>query len=157
MRKHVKIIAGCVLSLVIGIFAGWMSYEHLISFFTHEEVQIAFIDLSQVFFTKVKVSVLFGLIGPVVFWGTVVPEKMNALFRFLLIAVPTSILCGITAAVRRAIIARWTELTDFPHNIMLTLDSVRIELIPVSGLIAAVAISLLIYLPGNRQLPSMGR
>jgi hypothetical protein len=146
--KHIVRYLGI---FILGSFGGWFLYDLLLSLFSIERANLIFTNLSDLYFLKLKVVGLFGLMSVAIALGTIAPKTLNGVQRFLIITVPTIATCVIVLAARRALIAKILEMPNFVNQPALAVRSLKIEFVPFSGLLMAIVIISILFKRSGQQ------
>lgn len=146
--KHIDRYIGI---FILGSLGGFFVYDPLLSLFNIERVNIIYTSPADIYFLKLKVVGLFGLLSVAIALGTMVPKTLNGIQRFLLITVPAVTIGGIVLAARRALIAKILEMPNFENQLALDVRSLKIELVPFLGLLMAIVIIALLFKKSGQQ------
>lgn len=123
---------------VLGTLGGWFAYDFMIFFLQTENIEFIYTSLSELYFLRLKVMVLFGFMIAAIYFGTSTPETINKLNRFSIITIPSFLICGIVLAGLKILIVGNLEMHDFGVHPALSATSLRIELVPFSGMFMAI-------------------
>jgi hypothetical protein len=148
MMKTLKRIIWCVGFFVVGAFVGRFLYDFMISLLNTE---IIYTSLPEIYLLKLKVAGLFGFMSAAIYFGTTAPNTFNRLQRFLVITIPSVTMCGMVFVGRNTLLFKLLRMRYFDNRPAILVGSLRMELVPLSGLLTAIVIIAILFKRSGRQ------
>ncbi len=139
LRK--KYLLGCIICFLFGNIAGLFLFNYLVSLIDSKKIFVVYVNISESLFLPAKIMILFGLVGTVIFYGTVIPKKLNSTYRFLLLFTPAFLTSTIVALANRSLLIKAVKISFgvayYPNPITVTMNELKIELVPLTALLSA--------------------
>lgn len=149
--KTLKRIIWCFGFFVLGAFVGRFLNDFMISLLSTEKIELIYTGLPETYFLELKVVVLFGLMSAAIFFGTTALNTFNRLQRFLVIAIPSIAMCGVVFAGKKALLLKLCEMHTFDYQHAISIISLKMEIVPLSGLLMAIVIIVFLYKRSGQQ------